>query len=134
MKSNFIVPFFFGTGGIVGENCENKGGIGMELEVRNENRQRETEKKKGMPVQIIKRPGNELTVEYDKEQILTVNALHKRQNLDPASGTSGADSAGNRRSAADHRYADIVPGNLYHRGSFVWYVKLIQHTKRGRKK
>ena len=68
MKSNFIVPFFFGTGGIVGENCENKGGIGMELEVRNENRQRETEKKKEMPVQIIKRPGNELTVEYDKEQ------------------------------------------------------------------
>ena len=40
----------------------------MELEVRNENRQRETEKKKEMPVQIIKRPGNELTVEYDKEQ------------------------------------------------------------------
>ena len=68
MKSNFIVPFFFGTGGIAGENCENKGGTGMELEVRNENRQRDVEKKKEMPVQIIKRPGNELTIEYDKEQ------------------------------------------------------------------
>ena len=40
----------------------------MELVVRNESRQRDTEPKKEMPVQIIKYPCNELTIEYCKEQ------------------------------------------------------------------